>query len=152
MEFCCVLVWSKTHANCLKDFYLKLGLLECEHMRIKISTMPKKSAEEYDLYNLVDAHGNFYAVVRSGIHVLPQLCYLAYEDLVSRLVKCGCEPVKFRPGFWKHMNNGISFTLVADYFGIKFYAMKSLKKSSLLCSKNMKLQRKWKEICAQELL
>ena len=110
-----------------KYFYLNLVLLENEWIRIKLSTTPENFIENHDSHYLVDVHENFYTEVRGVMHWLPQVGHLAYEDLESYLAQCGCKPEKFIPGLWKHMNNGISFTLVVDDFWIKFYTMKSLK-------------------------
>ena len=56
----------------LKDFYLKLSLLEYEHVRIKLSKIPKKIAEEWNSYNLMDIHGCIHAEFRVRMNVLPQ--------------------------------------------------------------------------------
>ena len=110
----------------LKDVFLKLGLFEHGHIRIKLSTMPTEFAENHDLPDLADTHGHVCEEVRGGMRGLTQVRCLAYENLLSHSEKNGCKPVKFVPGLWKHKNNGTSFTLVADNFGVKFYKMKPL--------------------------
>ena len=47
----------------LNYFYLKLGLLEYEHARIKTSTIPENFAKECELHDLMDAHGHVYVEV-----------------------------------------------------------------------------------------
>ena len=110
----------------LKDFYLKLNLLEHEHVKIRLSTMSSEFAKEHNLHEIFDSAGHVHAEVRGGMCGFPQVGRLAYEDLKSHLAKYGCKPVKFTPGLWKHHSNKISFTLVVDDFGVKHNSMDSL--------------------------
>ena len=110
----------------LKFFYLELGSLEHDCIRIKLSIIPDKFSEEHNLHDLVNVNMHVCAEVRSGIHGSPQVGRLAHEDLVSNLSQCSHKPVKSTLGIWKHTNNGISFTLVVNDFGIKCHTMKSL--------------------------
>ena len=75
---------------------------------------------------LVDNSGCVHTEVRGVMHGLPHIGRLANEDLRSHSCQCGHEPVQCTPGLWKHENNGISFTLVVDDFGVKFNTIKSL--------------------------
>ena len=110
----------------LKDFYLKLKLLEYEYIKIKLSTIPPEFAQKYNLHDIVDSSGYVHAEVRGGMHGFSQVGRLAYEDLKAHLAKYGCNPVKFTPGLWKHQSNNVSFTLVVDDFGVKYTNIESL--------------------------
>ena len=110
----------------LKDFYLKLKLLEFEYIKIKLSTIPTEFVQKYNLCEIVDSSGYVHAEVRGGMYGFSQVRRLAYEDLKSHLAKYGYNPVKFTPGLWKHQSNNVSFALVVDDFGVKHNNMESL--------------------------
>ena len=82
----------------LKDFSLKFYLLECEHVKIKLSTTPSDFAAQCDSHNLVDKSGHVYAEVRGRMCGFPQVGRLAYEDLKSHFSQCSYNAVKFTPG------------------------------------------------------
>ena len=69
----------------LKYFHIKLGSLEYEHARIKLSTIPEKFVEEHNLHDLVDEHRHFFAGARGLMCGLPHTGLLDYEDLASHL-------------------------------------------------------------------
>ena len=108
----------------LKYFFLKLDLLERECVRIKISTTPIEFAEKHKLHEFVDVSGHVHEEVRGGTNGFPQVGRLVHEDLLSHLQQHDHKPEKFTPGSWKHDNNGTSFELVVDDFGVKFNNMK----------------------------
>ena len=85
----------------LKDVYVKLGLLKCDHARIKLSTTPETFLEEHNSHDVVDGHGHVYGEVRGGTCKSPQVRRLSCEDLVSHLPKYGYKPVKCTPDLWK---------------------------------------------------
>lgn len=54
------------------------------------------------------------------MHSLPQAGILANKLLKKHLTKHGYFEVSHTPGLWKHVSHLLQFTLVVDYFGIKY--------------------------------
>ena len=102
------------------------ALEEHEHLRIHISLMPETFIKQYKLDKTQDKDGYVCTEVHGGMHGFPQAGMLAHKDLVKRLTDHVYKPTTFTPGLWTHQSNGISFTLVVDYFGIKYSSMSSL--------------------------
>ena len=51
---------------------------------------------------------------------LPQAGLLAQELLEDRLLVHGYHQNQLIPGLWKHDTRPITFTLVVEYFGVKY--------------------------------
>ena len=71
--------------------------------------LPEKSHNEY-----------IYARVTKGMCGLPQEGRIAHDSLVKHLESYGYHPSIKNPGLWKHNSRPINFTLVVDYFGVKY--------------------------------
>jgi hypothetical protein len=54
------------------------------------------------------------------VYGLPQAGILTQELLTKQLLKAGYIQSAVTPGFWRHEWQPISFTLVADDFGVKY--------------------------------
>ena len=51
---------------------------------------------------------------------LPQAGKIANDKLKLYLAKFGYEPASITPGLWMHQTRPLQFSLVVDYFGIKY--------------------------------
>ncbi len=56
-----------------------------EYMQIKISDIPEKIIEEYNLHEIMMEHGYIYCEIRKGMYGLPQAGIIAQEHLTERL-------------------------------------------------------------------
>jgi hypothetical protein len=127
------LLLVKTHANSvistpkarymtldISNFYLNTPMKRYEYVRIKLTDIPEEVIVEYNLRDKADENGYVYVEVRKGMYGLPQAGILAQELLEERLAKHGYTQSKIIPGYWKHKNLPIDFTLVVDDFGVKY--------------------------------
>ena len=92
---------------------------EFEYMKILLSLIPEDIIEKYNLNELA-YNGYVYIEIRKGMHGLPQAGILAHKELQQHLEPFGYTPCKVTPGLWKHVSNGVTFTLVVDDFLIKY--------------------------------
>ena len=104
----------------LKEFYLNMPLKRFEYIKLRMSDVPKEIQKEYNLQEKATADGHIYVEVRRGMYGLPQAGLIAQEELEQRLNKNGYYQSKLVPGLWLHKWRPISFTLVADNFGVKY--------------------------------
>jgi hypothetical protein len=88
-------------------------------MRIPIKLIPHEIIEQYSLLPLV-SDGHVYIEVQKGMYGLPQIGILANQLIARRLAIHGYHQTKFTPGIWKHVTHPIQFTIVVDYFGVKY--------------------------------
>jgi len=88
-------------------------------MRLPITIIPQAFIDHYNLEPLI-SDGFIYVEVRGGMYGHPEAGRLAHDQLVQHLKPYGYSPSKFTPGLWTHKDNGITFTLVVDDFGIKY--------------------------------
>ena len=103
----------------IKDFYLNTPMKKPEYMRLKITDIPDKIIEQYNLCELVDNDRYVYCKLSKGMYRLPQAGIIAQELLAERLAKYGYHQLKIIPGFWTHEIRPTTFTLVVDDFAIK---------------------------------
>ena len=86
---------------------------------IQISMIPKEFVEKYNLTE--KSHiGYIFAQITKLMYGLPQSGKIAHEALVKHLDPYGYNLSIKNPGIWKHNSRPINFTLVADYFGVKY--------------------------------
>jgi hypothetical protein len=104
----------------IKDFYLMTPMDRYEYFRMKIELYPQDIIDKYGLRDKVDAEGNVFCEVPRGMYGLPQAGIIAQELLTKRLHKAGYRQSKITPGYWRHHWRPISFTLVANDFGVKY--------------------------------
>ena len=102
------------------NFYLNTPLKRPEYLRIKISDIPPKIVQEYNLKDIATEGGYFYVEATKGMYGLPQAGLLANKLLEKRLNKHGYFQSKFVPGLWTHKWRPITFTLVVNNFGVKY--------------------------------
>ncbi len=96
----------------IKDFYLNTPMAHYKYFRMKLELFPDDK---------VGSNGNVHCKVRQGMYGLPQAGIIAQELLEERLRKAGYTQSKITPGYWKHTCRPISFTLVVDDFGVKYF-------------------------------
>ena len=61
-----------------------------------------------------------YVKINNCMYGLAQAGMIANELFEKRLAKHGFKKTPHTPGLWRHHTNPIQFTLVVDYFGIKY--------------------------------
>ena len=93
----------------ISNFYLNTLMDRYEYMRMKLDMFPEDKPNGY-----------VYIKVRKGMYGLPQSGLLAQELLEKRLAKHGYKQSDVTPGLWTHEWRPICFTLVVDYFGMKY--------------------------------
>jgi hypothetical protein len=64
--------------------------------------------------------------IRKGMPGLKQAGCIANERLVKHLAPYGYSPVPFTPSLWRHSSRPVTFSLVVDYFGIKYVGREHL--------------------------
>ena len=63
-----------------------------------------------------------------GMYGIPQAGKLANNPLRKILATCGYIECTHTPGLWQHVWRPISFTLVIDYYGVKFIGVQHLRR------------------------
>jgi hypothetical protein len=103
----------------VKKIYLNTLLDRPDYMRLALNIVPQ---EIIDKYNLLDKANNGYVYIRidKGVYGLLQAGILANNILVTRLAPHGYHPDEHTHGLWRHKTRPIIFTMVADYFGVKY--------------------------------
>jgi hypothetical protein len=103
----------------IKNYYLGTPLSRFEYMKMHLSRFPEEIIQKYNLNNLaVDSW--VYIKIRKGMYGLKQAGLLANQLLQTRLNPFGYYPARHTPGLWLHKTRPISFTLVVDYFAVKY--------------------------------
>ena len=69
---------------------------------------------------LIQHDGWVYIYIQKGIPDLKQAGKIAHAHVCTHMGKYEYTPVKNTPTLWKHETRDIVFTLMVDYFGIKF--------------------------------
>ena len=91
---------------------------ECAQMPLKL--IPKEIYDQYHLSTLA-VNGKIYCEVRKGMPGLKQAGAIAHKRLASHLNDNGYYQARHTPSLWKHATLPISFTLVVDDFGVKYF-------------------------------
>ena len=89
-------------------------------MKLHIYIIPQEIIDEYALHELVDENGLVYLEIVKGMYGLKQAGIIKHMELTNHLDKFGYHPVQHTPGLWKHNTRAKIFTLVVDYFAIKY--------------------------------
>jgi hypothetical protein len=90
-----------------------------EYMNMLLSRFPEEIIQKYNLNDLA-VDGWVYIEIRKGMYGLKQAGLLANQLLQTRLAPFGYYPARHTPGLWLHQTRPISFTLVVDYFAVKY--------------------------------
>jgi hypothetical protein len=103
----------------IKNYYLGTPLPRFEYMRMLLSYSPEEIVQKYNLKALA-VNGWVYIEIRKGMYGLKQEGLLANQLLQTRLAQFGYNPARHTPELWLHKTWPISFTLVLDYFTVKY--------------------------------
>jgi hypothetical protein len=103
----------------IKDFHLNPEMKCNEYMRLPLTVIPPEIIIQYNLLPLVH-DGYVYMEIRKGMYGFPQAGILGNKKLTKHLAPYGYVPTKNTPGLWKPHTKPISFSLVVEYFGIKY--------------------------------
>ena len=103
----------------IKNFYLTAKLDYYEYMRMPLDLFPVWIQKQYNMVAL--ALNRFvHLEMRRAVWGLPQAGILANKKLRRKLAPFGYFEHSSTPGLWYHISRPISFTLVADDFGVKY--------------------------------
>ena len=98
--------------------YLHTPLDRYEYLRIPMDLVPQEFIDAYNLHNKIYI-GFLYVEIRKGIYGLPQAGILANKILCVKL-----QPHVYyktsSPGIWEHTTCPLGFTLIVNYFVIKY--------------------------------
>jgi hypothetical protein len=101
------------------NFYLSAALAYYEYMRMPLALFPEWTINQYNLREHA-LNGYVHLEMRRAVWGLPQAGILANKRLRRKLAPFGYYECDNTPGLWYHTSRPISFTLVADDFGVKF--------------------------------
>jgi hypothetical protein len=88
-------------------------------MHLSMALLPDGIIRQCNLHNI--AHdGYVYLELRKGMYGLPQAGILASKRLTKHLATFGYYPTKQTPDLWRHKTRPVTFSLVADDFGVKY--------------------------------
>ena len=104
----------------IKDFYLRTPMKRQEYMRLKLTDIPDKVIEYYNLKELATPDGYVYCEVTKEMYGLPQAGIIAQELLAKQLGEHGYYQSKIIDGLWKHKTRPICFCLMVDNFAMKY--------------------------------
>ena len=90
-----------------------------EYMCIPVNVIPVDIMEQYNVSPLV-VNGFILVEIRKGMYGLLQAGIIANKQLQEHLPQFGYFQCKHTPGLYRHTTRPTSFTLVVDYFGIKY--------------------------------
>jgi hypothetical protein len=88
-------------------------------MRLPISILPNDIIKKYDLTRLA-VNGWVYMEIRKRMYGLKQAGLLANQLLQKRFKPFGYYPARHTPGLWLHNRKPTAFSLVVDYFSVKY--------------------------------
>jgi hypothetical protein len=88
-------------------------------MVINLASLPPETIEKYDLNELAQDI-KVYIEIQKGMYGLPQAGILTNKLLKRNLAKDGYRPSTHTHGLWTYEARQISFSLVVDYFGVKY--------------------------------
>jgi hypothetical protein len=123
-------------------FYLNTPLGRFEYIIINLASLPQETIDKYDLIELAQ-DGKVYIEIQKGMYVLPQAGILTNELLQHNLAKDGYRPTPHTHGLWKHDTGPISFSLVVDYFGVKYVGREHAEHLMECIKKNYNISSDW---------
>jgi hypothetical protein len=88
-------------------------------MVINLGSLPQETIDKYDLKELAQ-DGKAYIEIQKGMYGLTQAGILVNELLQRNLAKDGYRPTTHTHGLWTHDTRPISFSLVVNFFGVKY--------------------------------
>ena len=135
----------------LKNFYLDTPMKDSKYARIKISNIPAKFIDKYDLHGR-DRNGWIYFKIFRGCYGLPQSGILANNLLRKCLEAEGYYKVPTIPGLWRHKWRPIQFFLLVVNFGVEYVGLENFNHLLNLLKKvpRSKVQHVRGQICWDE--
>jgi hypothetical protein len=103
----------------IKNYYLGTPLPWFEYMKMLLSRFPEEIVKKYNLHALA-LNGWVYIEIRKRMCGLKQAGLLANQLMQTRLAPFVYYPARHTPGLWLHRTRPISFTLVVNYFAVKY--------------------------------
>jgi hypothetical protein len=103
----------------IKNYYLGTILPRFEYMKMLLSRFPEEIVDKYNL-NALAVDGWVCIEIRKGMYGLKQAVLLANQLLQTRLAPFGYYRARHTPGLCLHKTRPISFSLVVDYFTVKY--------------------------------
>ena len=113
-------------------------------MQIPLSTFPEPIINQYNLYEK-SKDGYMYVNIRLSIYGLPQAGSLENKGLKENLATHGYFEVTHTPGLWKHITRPIYFSLVVDYFVMKYVDKSDADHLIAILKNRDKISRDWEE-------
>ena len=103
----------------VNEIYLKNTINKNEYDKTAIKITPQEIKDKYDLNN--NQSDSYVCVIFiKVIYGLVQADIIAHKVLKENLKPYGYAPSIITQGFWTHQDRMIKFTLVVEYFGIKY--------------------------------
>ena len=103
----------------VNDYHLNNQMERDKYIMIQLSMIPQKFVEKCNL--AAKAHnGYIHARVTKRMYELPPVERIAHDVLLKQLDLYVYHPSSKNLGLWKHNSRPINFTLVVDYFGVKY--------------------------------
>ena len=96
-------------------------------MKFHISKTSQEIIDEYKWLDIVDNHGFVYVKIVKGMYGLKQAGIITQKALIHHLSPLGYRPDRHIPGLWQHETRDTIFTLVVDYFAIKYKSLENAK-------------------------
>jgi hypothetical protein len=112
-------------------------------MVINVSSLPQETIDKCDVIELAQ-DGKVYIEIQKGMYGLPQAGILANELLQRNLAKDDYRPTQHTHSLWKHDTCPISFSLVVDYFGVKYVGLEHAEHLMACIKKNYNISSNWK--------
>jgi uncharacterized membrane protein YgcG len=119
-------LWNSTLADeadiCtadITDYYLGTPMERKEYLRMTRKQLGAIIIAEYDLEQYI-INDIMHFQINKGMYGLPQAGLLAQQRLVKHLGGSGYMQSDIVPCLFRHVDNGITFVLVVDDFGIKY--------------------------------
>jgi hypothetical protein len=103
----------------IKNYYLSTPLPRFEYQKMPLSRFPEEIVQKYNL-NALAVDSWVHIEIRKGMYGLKQAGLLSNQLLQTRVAPFGYYPARHTPGLWLHKTRPISFTLVVDYFAVKY--------------------------------
>jgi hypothetical protein len=103
----------------IKNYYLGTPLPRFEYMKMLVSRFPEEIIQKYNIKALA-VNGWVYIEIRKGMYGLKQAGLLANQFLQTRLAPFGYYPARHTLGLWLHKTRPIYFTLIVDFFAVKY--------------------------------
>jgi hypothetical protein len=103
----------------IHKYYLGTPLPRFEYMKMLLSRFAEEIVRRYNV-NALAVNGWVYIEIRKGMYGLKQAGLLANQLLMMRLAPLRYYPARHTPGLWLHKTRPTYFTLVVDYFAVKY--------------------------------